>query len=528
MTGGAAVIEGRGPAAGAAPPLVALHHVTKRFPGVVANDDVSLTIAPGEVHALLGENGAGKSTLIGMLAGMQQPDAGDIVIGGLPTRIDSPRRALDLGIGTVFQHGMLVPELTVAENLLLGGQWWRRPSRRSLRARFAETCAAFGIDIDPNARAGALSLGEQQQVEIIRALWRGGKVVVLDEPTAMLTPAGIEELGRLMRRMAAQGLGVVFITHKLDEALDYGDRVTVLRLGRVAGTLPPEALQTWPRQSAIDRIIAMMFGDAKPGDSASHRRHQAIVGAAVLEARHVTQPPGEGAPGLRDISFAVAAGEVFGIAGIDGNGQSQLAQVLSGQARAAGAVLLAGQDVSDLDVGQRSRAGLRYATDDRLGEGTVGALPVSLNLLLKQIGAAPYWLHGHQRRGMIEAHATRLVRDYDIRTPSVRTPIGRLSGGNIQKALLARELSGGARVLICNKPTYGLDVRNSEGTRARISAAAEDGVAVVLISTELEDLLDMSDRIGVMVRGRMVGIVANGPDARAEIGRLMSGTRHVH
>lgn len=516
----------RGP--GLPAPLVRFESVTKRFPGIVANDGVSFAIDAGEVHVLLGENGAGKSTLIGMLAGMQLPDAGSIVVEGRATRITSPAHALALGIGTVFQHGMLVPGLSVAENLLLGGRWWRRPQRESLRARFLETCTAFGLDIDPDAAAGLLSLGEQQQVEIIRALWRGGKVVVLDEPTAMLTPQGIEELGGLMRRMASQGVGVVFITHKLHEALDYGDRVTVLRQGRMVGELEPAVLRDLPRRAATERIVGMMFGKtgAESVEAAPRPRRRPPAGPPVLQVRGLSLAATAAHPPLHDIAFEVAAGEVFGIAGIDGNGQAQLAEVLAGQLAGSGTVLLDGKPLDRLDVLARHRAGLRYVTDDRLGEGTVASFPVSLNLLLKRIGERPFWRAGVQQGSAIEAYAARLISEFDIRTPSARTPIGRLSGGNIQKALLARELQGAARVVIYSKPTHGLDVRNIEQARARIRAGAEAGIATILISTDLEEVLEMSDRIGVMLRGRLVGVVDRTADARDAVGRLMVGAAH--
>jgi simple sugar transport system ATP-binding protein len=506
-------------------PFIAFHDVTKRFPGVVANDHVSFAIHPGEVHVLLGENGAGKSTLIGMLAGMQQPDEGRIEIAGQPTRITSPRHALDLGIGTVFQHALLVPGLTVAENLLLGGVWWQRPQRGALRARFQETCAAFGFQIDPDAITGSLSLGEQQQVEIIRALWRGGKVVVLDEPTAMLTPEGVRELGALMRRMAEQGIGVVFITHKLHEALEYGDRVTVLRLGRVAGEITPETLRALSRTEASERILELMFGEA-PRRAELAPRARPLQAAQVLEVRGLSCADESGRAVLHDVSFDVAAGEIFGLAGIDGNGQKPLAELLTGYRRGTGTLVLEGRDVTARNASGRHRAGLRYLTDDRLGEGTVGSFSVSVNLLLKQVGDPPFWQYGVQRHGSIAERAERLVRKFDIRTPSVNTPIGRLSGGNIQKALLARELEGTARAVIYSKPTYGLDVRNIEATRARIRSGADSGIATILISTDLDEILELSDRIGVLVGGRLVGIVENGPGARATVGRMMVGAGH--
>ena len=498
---------------------VALRAVTKRFPGVLANDAVSLAVRAGEVHVLLGENGAGKSTLIGLLAGMQQPDEGEILVDGAAVRIGDPGHALALGIGTVFQHNMLAPNLTVAENLLLGGAWWRRPARQALAARFAETCAAFGIAVPLDAVVGRLSLGEQQQIEIIRALWRGGRVIVLDEPTSMLTPRGIEELGAMMRRLAARGVGVVFITHKLHEALDYGDRVTVLRLGRVVGELAPEEKQALDRASATQRIIDMMFGVAE-----------------ARAAPPAAPPPRSSRPMLivrdlavdgREISLSVAEGEILGVAGIDGNGQKPLAEALAGQREAVGHVQLDGRELGGLDVAARRRAGLRYVTDDRLGEGVVGAFPISLNLLMKQVGEAPFWRGGVIRWPTITRHAKALVRLFDIRAPSVATPIGRLSGGNIQKTVLARELTGGARAVIYSKPTYGLDVRNIAAARTRICDEARSGVATVLISTDLDELLEMSHRIAVMVRGRIAGIVDNGPRARAEIGRMMTENSHA-
>jgi simple sugar transport system ATP-binding protein len=505
--------------------LVEFESVTKRFPGVLANDAVSFALHPGEVHVLLGENGAGKSTLIGMLAGMQQPDSGVIRVQGRAGMIVSPARALAAGIGTVFQHGMLVPSLTVAQNLALGGRWWRRPGRAAVSARLAEICTALGLQVAPDAIVGELSLGEQQQVEIIRALWRGGKVLVLDEPTAMLAPPGIAALGLLMRRMAATGIGIVFITHKLDEALDFADRITVLRAGRISGALAPETLKTMPRATAIETIIGLMFATAAPATNKPDRVIRKLVqaNAPVLQVIKAGMNDARGRHVLRDISFSVQAGEIFGLAGIDGNGQRELAELLAGQAAGTGTVMLDGQDISGLDVAARSRLGLRYVTDDRLGEGTERGFPVSLNLLLKQIGSAPFWRFGLAQDRLIDQHATDLVRKFDIRTPSIDTPIGRLSGGNIQKALLARELSGSARAVIYCKPTYGLDLQNIEAARARILQAAATGIATILISTDMDEIIAMSDRIGVMVSGNLCRIIVNQGDARAEAGRLMAG-----
>jgi simple sugar transport system ATP-binding protein len=504
-------------------PIVELVGVTKRFPGVVANDHIDLAIRQGEVHVLLGENGAGKSTLVGMLSGLLRPDEGEIRVDGRTHAIASPRRALDLGIGTVFQHVMLVPTLTVAENVRLGGPWWRRPHRRALTKDIAETSEYIGVSIHPEAVTGALSLGEQQQAEIVRALMRGGRVLLLDEATSMLTPQGAEELGALMRRLVARGVAVVFITHKLKEAFAYGDRITVLRLGRKVGEIPPERLKAMDEGAATAEIVRLMFGSAPLGAAGAVRsRRREADGRPILEVLDLDVYDAQ--TDVRGVSFAVAPGEILGIAGIDGNGQKQLAEALAGQRpMSGGRILLDGQRVERLDVAARRRLGLRYVSDDRISEATVASFPVATNFLLKQIGEPPFWSRGFDRRGAITAHARRLVQDYDVRTPGVETPIGRLSGGNIQKALLARELSGVAKAAIFAKPTAGLDVQNILTTRRRILEAADAGVATILISTDLEELVELSDRIAVMSRGRIVGIVARDEDARHRVGELMVG-----
>jgi simple sugar transport system ATP-binding protein len=506
-------------------PIVELVGVTKRFPGVVANDRVDLAIRLGEVHVLLGENGAGKSTLVGMLSGLLRPDEGEIRVDGRTQAITSPRRALDLGIGAVFQHVMLVPTLTVAENVRLGGPWWRRPHRKALTKEIAETSEYIGVSIHPEAVTGALSLGEQQQVEIVRALMRGGRVLLLDEATSMLTPQGAEELGALMRRLVARGVAVVFITHKLKEAFAYGDRITVLRLGRKVGEIPPERLKAMDEGAATAEIVRLMFGSAPPRSVAHAARplqQEAAERRPVLEVVDLDVPDSH--TPVSGATFAVAAGEILGIAGIDGNGQKQLAEALAGQRpMSGGRILLDAEPVERLDVAARRRLGLRYVSDDRISEATVASFPVATNFLLKQIGEAPFWNRGFDRPGAIAAHARRLVQDYDVRTPGVETPIGRLSGGNIQKALLARELSGSTKVAIYSKPTAGLDVQNIVATRRRILEAAEAGVATILISTDLEELVELSDRLAVMSRGRIVGVVTRGEDARREVGRLMVG-----
>ncbi len=518
-------------------PVAAVRNVTKRFPGVVANDGVSLEFRAGEIHVLLGENGAGKSTLIGILAGMQQPDEGEILIDGKPVVISSPRASLDLGIGTVFQHVLLVPSLTVIENLMLGGPWWQRLTRAPALDRFRELSTLLGVEIDPDAQVGRLSLGEQQQVEIMRALWRGEKVLILDEPTSMLTPQGVKDLGAVMTRLRDKGVALILITHKLVEAYEFGDRISVLRLGRVVGDIPPARLKAMSEAEVTDAVIRMMFGSADEhardaeilvgrGQRAHRQRIVDRSGKPRLSVAGLQTEATRGACPLRDAGFDLWPGEVLGIAGIDGNGQKHLAEVLAGQRLvSAGTILLNGADITGDEVPARRRHGVRYVTDERLGEGTVGIFSVATNLVLKEIGASPFWRRGITDWDAIHDSAREHIKRSDIRTPSEKTPIGKLSGGNIQKAILARELNAEASVVVFNKPTYGLDLQNTRLAHERILAGADAGLATVVISTDLDELLELSDRIAVMYQGSLVGIVENGPDVERQVGLLMTGAR---
>jgi simple sugar transport system ATP-binding protein len=521
--------------------VVALRHVTKRFPGIVALDRVSLDFHPGEIHVLLGENGAGKSTLVSLLAGMQRPDEGEILVRGNPTVIDSPRRSMDLGIGTVFQRVLLVPSLTVIENLMLGGSWLRLLARGAARSRFDELSALLGTHIDADAPVSGLSLGEQQQVEIMRALWRDEKLLLLDEPTSMLTPQGVADLGRMLRRLKDKGVALILITHKLLEAYEFGDRISVLRLGRLAGEIEPQRLQAMSESQRTETVIRMMFGAAAGGDGAplqGHEQELAILlgrklrrasavdrrKPATLVVRDLATAPDFAETPLHEVSFELWPGEILGIAGVDGNGQKHLAEVLAGQRSLRhGRIDLAGSDITRGHVPERRQRGIRYVTDDRLGEGTVGTFSVATNLLLKEIGTPPYWRHGISDWALIHRTAREQILRNDIRTPSELTPVGKLSGGNVQKVLLARELDAEANVAILNKPTYGLDLHNQRLALDRIVAAAARGIAVIVISTDLDELLEISDRIGVMFQGRLTGIVVNDDAAGDQVRRLMTG-----
>jgi ABC-type uncharacterized transport system ATPase subunit len=511
-------------------PAVELLGIGKSFPGVVANDDISLTLRRGEVHCLLGENGAGKSTLMAILAGMQQPDAGRIRVGGEDVRIGSPRAALALGIGTVYQHSTLIGALSVLENLLLGDSRALRLDVAGARRRLAEFAAMLGVQIDPDVKARDLALGGQQQVEIIKALWRGSRVLILDEPTSMLTPQAVIELQGVLQRLTAHGLAVVFITHKLHEAVALGDRISVLRAGRLTGTIDREQIRSNTPEQTEAQIIRLMFGDSLDSNDAiaelrldvDGQRHTQAEDAEVvlsLERAHVR---GDGSqPGIEDVSLRLHLGEVVGVAGVDGNGQRALAEAISGQRRLThGEIRYLGAPVGSLSIAAREKLGLRYVTDDRLGEGIVAGMSVSLNLVLKRIGQAPYWRHGRIRREEIDREARALVERFDVRTPGIHTRAGTLSGGNMQKVLLARELSFDAKVVVFHKPTYGLDLKTTRTVR-RMIGALRDGRAALVISTDLDELLEISDRIVVLSRGRIVGEVANGPGAAEQVGRLM-------
>lgn len=518
-----------------APPLVELRGITKAFPNVLANDDIDLTLCAGENHCLLGENGAGKSTLIGILCGLVKPDRGLILIDGAETRIPSPRRALELGIGTVHQHSTLIPALTVLENLMLGDSRTVRLDQRRARSRLAELSAQLGVSIDPRSKAADLALGHQQQVEIIKALWRGSRLLILDEPTSMLTPQGVAELAKVLDRLKQSGQAVIFITHKLHEALSLADAISILRQGRVAGSISPAELRTRSHPELRAEIIRVMFGEEARTVAgvaelrediveAGPRRHGNDDAEVVLELRGLTVP-GEGfESGIEDVSFQLHEGEILGIAGMDGSGQRELAEAVAGQRRAShGHVFLYGAEVTRLPVSSRQKLGLRYVTDDRLGEGTVGVLPVSLNLFLKRVGEHPYWRHGRIQRSVIDGRAAELVREFDVRTPFVTTRVSSLSGGNIQKVVLARELSFDPKVVIFHKPTYGLDVKTAASVRELIRRLADGGGATVVISTDLDELIELCDRIAVLSRGHLVGTVANGPGVTEQVGGLMIG-----
>lgn len=493
-------------------PLLQLKNITKRFPGVVANDGVSLEVYPGEVLALLGENGAGKSTLVSILYGLYRPDEGEIFMEGRPVGITSPVNALKLGIGLVPQHPTLVGRHTVAENLALGIGAPLLPARRivPLIERIAQ---GYGLSIDPQAHVYQLSPGEKQRVEILRALLRGAKVLILDEPTSVLTPQEAEALFRVMRELRAAGKSLIFISHKLEEVLSIADRCVVLRRGRAVGSLPTcEASKT--------RLAELMVGK----NISFERKRQAVpLGEVVLEVQNLQARSSRNLPALRGVSFMLRRGEILGIAGVAGNGQSELVEVLAGLRMAeAGSVKLLGQPLP-AHPARLFDLGVAHIPEDRLHMGTVPSMNVAENLALRTFDRPPLARGALLNPAAFLAQAEERVRAYAIATPSLHTPSRLLSGGNIQKVILARELAGQPRLILAVHPTYGLDIGATEQVHQVLLEKTQQGAAVLLVSEDLEELLSLSDRIGVLYRGALKGPFAADQVSREAVGLWMTG-----
>jgi len=495
---------------------IELRDIVKRFPGVLANDRVSLMVRAGEIHALLGENGAGKTTLMRILYGLYQPDEGQILLDGRPVRLHSPADSIHHGIGMIHQHFMLVPSLTVAENVALGLASSRGPLLDTDRVaeRVRRLSASYGLHVDPSAQVWQLSVGEQQRVEILKALYRGAQVLILDEPTAVLTPQEVDELFVTLRRMAAEGHLLIFISHKLHEVLSISDRVTVLRDGRVVRSL---ATAETNRQELARLMVGrevLLRVDRRPVET----------GAVRLRLSDVWAEGDRGLPAVRGVDLEVRAGEILGIAGVSGNGQRELAEAIAGLRRTArGRIALDDVEVTGWEPERRLGRGLAYIPEERMRDGVIRELTVEENLILEDHGQPPFARGIFLDFPRIARHVERLIGEFEIKTPSSTTPLRNLSGGNIQKLILARELAKRPSVLVAAQPTRGVDIGSTEYIHRRLIEQRAAGTATLLISEDLDEVRHLSDRVAVMFEGRLMGVLGREEASVERLGLMMAG-----
>ncbi len=501
---------------GDAAPLLEARGLTKRFPGVVANDKVDLTLHSGEILGLLGENGAGKSTLVKMLFGIYQPDEGTISLRGEEVTSDGPGEAIRRGIGMVHQHFQLVPVLSVAENIVLGAETTRAGgflNRRRAEAEVKKLSERYGLAVNPGDIVGDLPVGIQQRVEILKALYRGAELLILDEPTAVLTPQETDELLTILRDLASGGVGIIFITHKLREVLALTDRVTVLRRGKSVGSVPTsDATSESLAELMVGRSVVLRVDKSRnePGDVVL-----AVDGLTVRDDRKQDSVNGA--------AFEVRAGEILGVAGVEGNGQRELVEAITGiRASVAGTATVAGRPVTAKPRKVRE-LGVAYIPEDRERDGLVGVYSIADNLVLTDYNKEPFASRGVRRFDAVAERATELVQAYDVRTPSIDTPVKSLSGGNKQKVIVARELSHGNQLVVASQPTRGVDVGSIEFIHNQLIAARDRGAAVLLVSAELDEIFGLSDRIAVIYEGQIVAVVDPETTTREEIGLLMAG-----
>jgi len=497
-------------------PALEMRGITKHFPGVRANDGIDLDVRPGEIHGLLGENGAGKSTLMNILYGLLAPDSGEVLLDGQPVRISGPSDAIARGIGMVHQHFMLVPVFTVAENIVLGNETMANPlflDTHKADDRIRELARQLGFEIDPNAIVGELSVGIQQRIEILKALYRGARVLILDEPTAVLTPQETVEIFEVLKRLAAEGTSIVFISHKLYEVLDIADRITVIRRGKVVG-------QADPKTATEEDLAEMMVGREV---SLVVNKGPATPGEVVLRAENVTVADDRGTIVVDSVSFEVRAGEILGVAGVAGNGQAELVEAMTGLRRiVSGRVTLGDEEITNHSPRSLTERDVAYIPGDRQRYGLVLPYPVEDNLVLTDYHKPPFSRRGVIDEGAIARRAAELIPEFDIRTPSGGVPTTTLSGGNQQKVIVAREFSRPLRVLVADQPTRGIDVGSIEFIHKQIVAKRDAGTAVLLVSAELDEVLELSDRVAVIYRGRLVTTVDGASAEKERIGLIMA------
>lgn len=494
-----------------------VRNITKKFPGVIANDHVDFNLKKGEIHGLLGENGAGKSTLMNVIYGLYTPDEGEFYIDGKEAEIKNPNDAINSGIGMVHQHFMLVPVFTVVENIILGSEVTRGPTLDLRRARreVREISKEYGLEVDPDAVVEDLSVGIQQRVEIVKALYRRANILVLDEPTAVLTPQEAEDLFRVMKTLTERGVSIVFITHKLKEVLAITDRITVMRRGKVVGT-------TTPQESDEADLAAMMVGREV---LLQVEKEPAAPENVVLEVNDLVVNDERGLTVVEGVNFAVRAGEILGIAGVQGNGQTELVEALTGLRNAeSGTMSLRGKVLPFNDPRALFESGFSHIPEDRQKHGLVLTYSIADNMVLCTYYQEPY-AHGIQRdKEVVLENAEELIEQFDVRTPGSQVTAGKLSGGNQQKVIVAREFSRESRILIANQPTRGLDVGSIEYIHKRIIEMRDNGVAVLLISAELDEIKSLADRIAVIYHGKLVATMPADQVTKEELGLLMAGS----
>ncbi len=498
-------------------PVLEARGITKRFPGILANDHIDLALRKGRVLGLLGENGAGKSTLMNLIYGLYQPDEGDILVNGTPIKIHNPRDAIAAGIGMVHQHFQLVDVLTVTENVMLGNESTTGPFLRRdvARRKIEEISKRYKLDVDPDALVQKLPVGIQQRVEIIKALYRDCNILILDEPTAVLTPQEIEGLFAIMRTLLERGVSIIFISHKLKEVLEICDDITVLRRGKVAGHADPK--QSTPQSLASlmvgrDVILEVEKAPAKVGTSVMQ-----IQDLVVLDERDV--------PVVKGVTLDIRAGEILGVAGVQGNGQTELVEAITGLRRnQSGSITIGGQDISHASPRMITAAGVAHVPEDRQKMGMVKPFTIMKNMVLNTYYKSPFARTALVNDRAIAENAQRLVEKYDVRPPNIYNTIGSLSGGNQQKVIVAREFSRPVKLLIASQPTRGLDVGSIEFIHQQIIRMRDEGTAVLLVSSELDEVLSLSDRVAVMFDGRVIDVLPIEKADRDTVGLRMAGS----
>lgn len=505
--------------------MLEMRDITKRFAGVVANDGIDFDVHAGEIHTLLGENGAGKSTLMKVLYGLYKPDRGEVLIDGKAVSLNSPADAINHNIGMIHQHFMLVPSLTVTENVALGLRSARGPltNLSEVATRIRSLSDRYRLQVDPNSYIWQLAVGERQRVEIIKALYRDVRILVLDEPTAVLTPQEVDEFFSILRDMTSDGRGLIFISHKLHEVMELSHRITVLRQGRVSG-------QTSPSETNREELARLMVGHDVQQPVSTNRNFDSVQKQSpVLNVTSLRVAGDRGVDALQNLNLQVYAGEILGIAGVSGNGQRELAEAITGlRPIRSGEILMQGKLLNDLSPKAIRDCGVAFVPEERMRDGAIGEFSVLENAMLLNHNSEMFSKRGFLKFAAMREHTNNLVSQYQVKTPNIDTPTRNLSGGNIQKLIMARELSSSPRLLLCAQPTRGVDIGAAAYIHERLLEQRDQGTAIIVISEDLDEVLALSDRIAVLCEGKLMGIMPATEADRAELGLLMAGVNDSH